>query len=34
MICGLDNFAGEKVFEIFQDNGDFRRRQFCRRKKF
>ena len=32
MICGQDNFAGEKVFEFFQDNHDLRRRQFCRRK--
>ena len=34
MICGQDIFAGEKVFEYFQDNGDLRRRQFCRRKIF
>ena len=34
MICGLDNFAGEKIFEYFRDNGDLRLRQFCRREKF
>ena len=32
MICVKDNIAGEKVFEYFQDDGDLRRRQFCRRK--
>ena len=32
MICGQDNFAGEKLFEYYQDNGELRRRQFCRRK--
>ena len=30
MICVKDNFAGEKVFEYFQDNDDLRRRHFCR----
>ena len=34
MICVQDNFAGEKVFEYFQDNDDLRLRQFCRRKVF
>ena len=34
MNCGLDNFAGEKIFEKFRDNDDFRLRQFCRREKF
>ena len=34
MICVEDVFAGEKVFEFFQDNGDLRRREFCRRKNF
>ena len=32
MICGQDNFAGEKVFECFQDNDDLRLRNFCRGK--
>ena len=32
MICGWDNFAGEKVFEYFQDIVDLRVRKFCRRK--
>ena len=32
MICGEDNFAGEKVFEYYQDNDDLRLRQFCRQK--
>ena len=32
MICGYDNFAGEKVFEYFQDIDALRLRQFCRRK--
>ena len=32
MICVEDNFAGEKVFEIFQDNDDLHRIQFWRRK--
>ena len=32
MICGQDKNASEKVFEYFQDNGDLRRRQFCRRE--
>ena len=32
MFCGEDNFAGEKVFEYFQDNDDLRRRQISRRK--
>ena len=32
MICGEDNFGGEKVFENFQDNDDLRLRHFCRRK--
>ena len=32
MICVEDNFAGEKVFEFFQDTDDFRLRQFGRRK--
>ena len=34
MICVEDNFAGEKVFEFFQDTDDLRLRQFCRRKVF
>ena len=34
MICVEDNFAGEKVFEFFQDNDDLRLRQFCRQKTF
>ena len=34
MICVEDNFAGEKVFEFFQDNDDLRLRQFCKRKIF
>ena len=34
MICGLDNFAGEKKFEFFQDNDDLRPRQFAREKVF
>ena len=33
MICSQDNFAGEKVFEYFQDNEVLLLRQFCRRKK-
>ena len=32
MICGQDNFAGEKVFEYFQDYEDLRLRQICKRK--
>ena len=32
MICGGDKFAGEEVFEYFQDNDDLDLRQFCRRK--
>ena len=32
MICGWDNFAGEKVFEYFQDFDDLRLKQFCRRR--
>ena len=32
MICGQDIFAGEKVFEKFQDNEDSRLRQFCKQK--
>ena len=32
MNCDQDNFAGEKVFENFQDNDDLRLRQICRRK--
>ena len=32
MICVEDNFAGEKVFENFQDNNALRLRQLCRRK--
>ena len=32
MICVEDNFAGEKVFEYFQDDGNLRGRHFCRRK--
>ena len=32
MICGSDKFAGEKIFEQFQDNDDLELRQFCRRK--
>ena len=34
MICGLDNFAGEKNFEFFQENDDLRPRQFAREKVF
>ena len=34
MMCVEDNFAGEKVFELFQDNDDLRLRQFCKRKIF
>ena len=34
MICGLDNFAGEKNFESFRDNGDLRPRQIAREKVF
>ena len=34
MICLEDNFAGEKVFEYFQDKNDLRLRQTCSRKKF
>ena len=34
MICVEDNFAGEKIFKQFQDNGVLRLRQFCRRKIF
>ena len=34
MICVEDNFAGEKVFEYFQDNDDLRLWNFCRRKFF
>ena len=34
MICVEDNFAGEKVFEYFQDNDVLRLRQFCKRKIF
>ena len=34
MICVEDIFAGEKVFECFQDNDDLRLRQFCRGKVF
>ena len=30
MICGEDNFAGEKVFEYFQDNENLG--QFCKQK--
>ena len=33
-ICVDDNFAGEKVFEYFQDNDDSHLRQYCRGKKF
>ena len=32
MICGLDNFAGEKIY--FQENDDLRPRQFAREKVF
>ena len=32
MICGQDNFAGEKDFEYFQVIDDLRLRQFCRSK--
>ena len=32
MICGLDKFAGEKVFECLQDNDDLRLGQFCSQK--
>ena len=34
MICVEDIFAGEKVFEYFQDNKDSDLRHFCRRKTF
>ena len=34
MICVYDNFAGEKVFEYFQDDHDLRLRQLCKRKIF
>ena len=34
MICVEDIFAGENVFEFFQDNDDLRLRQFCRQKTF
>ena len=34
MICVEDNFAGEKIFDQFQDNDVLRLRQFCRRKSF
>ena len=34
MICVEDNFAGEKVFEFFQDNDDLRLRKFCTQKFF
>ena len=34
MTCVEDNFAGEKVFEFFQDKDDLGLRQFCRRKSF
>ena len=32
MICVEDNFAGEKVFEYFQDNDGLHPRQYCRGK--
>ena len=32
MICGRDKFAGEKIFEYFQDNDDLELRHICRRK--
>ena len=32
MICGYDNFAGEKVSEYFEDIDDLRGRHLCRRK--
>ena len=32
MICVEDNFAGEKVFEYFQDHDDLHLRQYCRGK--
>ena len=32
LFCGLDNFAGEKVFQYFQDIDVLRLRQLCRRK--
>ena len=32
MICVEDNFAGQNVFEYFQDNEDLRLGQFCLRK--
>ena len=34
MFCVSDIFAGEKIFEYYQDNDDLRRRQFCRQKSF
>ena len=32
MIGVEDNFAGEKVFEYFQDNDDLCLRHFCRQR--
>ena len=32
VICVEDDFAGEKMFEQFQENDDLRLRQFCRQK--
>ena len=34
MICGQDNFAGEKVFEKVQDKEDLRLRHFASEKDF
>ena len=34
MICGEDSFAGEKLFENFQDNDDLRLRQIAGEKIF
>ena len=32
MIWIYDSFAGEKVFEFFQDNEDLQLRHFCKQK--
>ena len=34
MICVYDNFAGEELFEYFQDNDDLRLRQIEGKKIF
>ena len=33
MICGRDKFAGEKIFEYFQDNDDLELRHICSAKR-